>query len=274
MWVGMSHAVLFFIHSLVTYVTSSYSLTASEIFQPQQRAQPTHRPAESPIYHPQLPMTDPVLQLPCDGRACCEAISKKPARTRGFSTALIQLDRSGEADLYEAQGQAMCFLCSLDAVNNEQAAGSALQGTHIQQGFQQSPRGAHSGKQGRPHLSVCLARHTDHNVPEQREVADELRCSLKEWPCHQHSSLSSNNRLRAGGVLTSSLSTLAGSAIGGGGFRLGTAAVVYPLLQHAQRGEEQPLQGSCKVGRLGMTGGQGKRFLGLALLQQAAQQAG
>jgi len=107
----------------------------------------------------------------------------------------MQLDRNGEADLYEAQGQAMCFLCSLDAVNNEQAAGSALQGTHIQQGFQQSPRGAHSSKQGRPHLSVRLARHTDHNVPEQREVADELRCSLKEWPCHQHSSLSCNNRL-------------------------------------------------------------------------------
>ena len=102
--------------------------------------------------------------------------------------ALMQVDRNGEADLYEAQSQAMCFLCSLDAVNNEQAAGSALQGPHIQQGFQQSPRGAHSSKQGRPHLSVRLARHTDHNVPEQRKVADELRCSLKEWPCNQHSS--------------------------------------------------------------------------------------
>jgi len=108
--------------------------------------------------------------------------------------ALMQVDRNGEADLYEAQSQAMCFLCSLDAVNNEQAAGSALQCPHIQQGFQQSPRGAHSSKQGRPHLSVRLPRHTDHNVPEQREVADELRCSLKEWPCHQHSSLSCNNQ--------------------------------------------------------------------------------
>ena len=105
--------------------------------------------------------------------------------TAQHGTAVIQVDRNGEADLYEAQGQAMCFLGSLDAVNDEQAAGSALQGTHIQQGFQQSPGGAHSGKQGRPHLSVCLARHTDHNVPEQREVADELRCSLKEWPCDQ-----------------------------------------------------------------------------------------
>ena len=117
---------------------------------------------------------------------------------RRHSTALNQLDRNGKADLYEAQSQAVCFMCSLDAVNNEQAAGSALQGTHIQQGFQQSPGGAHSSKQGWPHLSIRLACHTDHNVPEQREVADELRCSLKEWPCHQHGSLSCNNRLHAG----------------------------------------------------------------------------
>ena len=44
----------------------------------------------------------------------------------------------------------------------------------------------------------------------------------------------STNAAVCRGVLTSSLGTLAGSAIGRGGFRLRAAAVVYPLLQHAQ----------------------------------------
>ena len=86
--------------------------------------------------------------------------------------------RQAAADLYEAQCKTMCFLSPLDAVHNQQAAGSALEGPYIQQGFQKSPWTAHSSKEGGPHLGICLASHTHHYVSEDWEVANELSCCL------------------------------------------------------------------------------------------------
>lgn len=87
------------------------------------------------------------------------------------------------ADLYEAKSQAMSFMLALNAVNNEEAAGGTLQRPHIQQLLKKGPWGAHSCKQGWPHLGICLARHAHHHVSKDWEVAYQLRCSLQQWTC-------------------------------------------------------------------------------------------
>ncbi len=58
---------------------------------------------------------------------------------------------------------------------------------------------------------------------------------------------------------------------------LGRAVPTGPghlLIVDFQGGEQQPLQRASKMGRLRVTGGQREGLLGLALLQEAAQQAG
>lgn len=87
------------------------------------------------------------------------------------------------ADLYEAQCEAMRLVLPLNPVNNEKAAGSALQCPNIQQGFQKRPWRAHSCKEGWPHLGVCLARHTHHHVSKDWEVPNQLCCSLQQRAC-------------------------------------------------------------------------------------------
>lgn len=73
----------------------------------------------------------------------------------------------------------MCLVLPLDTVHNQETACCALEGPNIQQGFQKGPWGAHSCKEGRPHLGIGLASYADNDVPEDGEMAYQLGCSLQ-----------------------------------------------------------------------------------------------